>query len=171
MVAFTNGSKGTAHSIETAQNLGKRVKIVQFMEPQIFNAWVDGSFIDNKVKWAIIIKDNKNNVVFQKNGIIEDKEAQKMRQITGELRAAMVAVAWAKNCQDKVIINYDYEGIYRWVSDAFNEDNWYTNNKFTKAYREYIMKNLTYIEKFVKVKAHSGISENEEVDKLAKNAK
>jgi ribonuclease HI len=171
VIAFTNGSQGTAHSIEAAKGKNKPITIIPFMEPQSFHAYVDGSFIDNKVKYGTIIKNKSGAIVDSFSGIIDKEGIESMRQIGGELRGATTAISWAKSKKDKVIIYYDYEGIYNWVADAFGGKPWKTNNEFTKAYREYVLENLTYIEKFVKVKAHTGIKGNEEVDKLAKNAK
>jgi len=152
MVAFTNGSKGTAHSIDTATSMGKKVKVVQFMEPQIFNADIYSSFIDNKAKYDVTIKDASNTVIDSFSGIVEDKDALFMRQVIGELKGIMSVIEWAKKRGDKIIINYDYEGVYNWVADGFGEIAWNPNNKYTKGYREYVLNNLTFIEKFIKVK-------------------
>jgi hypothetical protein len=152
VVAFTNGSKGTEHSIEVATTKGKRVKRVPFMEPQTFNAFVGQEVKEGKVFSILKIFDDDGKEVFNtETEVVGD--TSKVSKYVGELKAAMQAIAWAKKRKDKVIISYHYEGVIEWVRDLFNckAEPWDVNNKWTRAYREYVAENLTFIEKFIKI--------------------
>lgn len=135
-------------------------------EPEVF-AYIDGSY-DNAIKkfsYAGIIFENGKRFEFSNSS--DNKEQVELRNVAGELHAAMYVMKYAlENKIKNITIYYDYAGIEMWATDK-----WKTNLDFTREYSSYakkIMKNVNIC--FKKVKAHSGIKYNEEVDKLAKEA-
>lgn len=135
---------------------------------KIMTCYVDGSWrplYPTKVGSAIIIVDGDEieELFFSK----EDEELAKQRNIGGELRSSMVAIKTAVDRgYDKIQIHYDYEGIEKWAIGV-----WKTNNKYTKAYKEYCQEMMKYIKiEFIKVDAHSGNYYNELADYYAKKS-
>lgn len=130
-------------------------------------AYVDGSFsLDHMVYsyGAVII--TKDGIETFK-GMEDDPVLVKMRNVSGELKGAMVAmdIAINKNYQ-KLFLHYDYAGIEKW---ALGE--WKTNKSGTRSYKEYYDSIKDKLDvKFIKVKAHSGIKYNDMADQLAKEA-
>lgn len=128
-------------------------------------AYVDGSF-DVEVgyyAYGVILfsKDGKNTY----SGRGNEKELVEMRNVSGEIEGAMVAmnIALEKNI-DTLYLYYDYMGIEKWLTGE-----WKTNKIGTKKYKEFydsIKDRLSVV--FIKVKSHSGDTYNEEVDKLAR---
>jgi viroplasmin and RNaseH domain-containing protein len=135
-------------------------------EPEVF-AYIDGSYDDSQkvFSYAGIIFNNGEKVPF--SNVNNDKELVELRNVAGELCAAMFVMDYAKRNNIKgITIYYDYAGIEMWATDK-----WKSNLKFTQEYSRYskeIMKDVKIV--FKKVKAHSGVKYNEEVDKLAKMA-
>jgi len=150
VVAFTNGSKGTAHTIDAATSMGKRVKIVSFMEPQTYNAHTSVD-IENS-QYTLSVKDNEGQKVFSKSDKLVG-DITKLNSVGLEIKSILEAINWAKSKSDKLIIYYNNEIVYKWVKDLFShkDDNWEPDNKFARKYREYVCENLTYIEKYIKV--------------------
>ncbi|MGO1470737.1 MAG: ribonuclease H family protein [Tissierella sp.] len=130
-------------------------------------AYVDGSFSLKHMLYsygAVIITKSGMETFKGKD---DDPELVKMRNVSGELKGAMVAMSIAidKNYQ-KLSLHYDYAGIEKW---AIGE--WKTNKEGTKFYKKYYDSIKDKLDvKFVKVKAHSGVKYNELADKLAKEA-
>lgn len=130
-------------------------------------AYVDGSFsIDNfNYSYGVILltKDGKEMI----SGKGDNKKLAEMRNVAGELKAAMVAMEKAlEKGMETLYLHYDYKGIEEWA-----KGNWKTNKEGTKSYKEYydsIKEKLKVI--FIKVLAHSGVEYNEEADMLAKEA-
>lgn len=130
-------------------------------------AYIDGSYDDSQKKFSyagIIFVDGKK-ISFSKAN--DDKKLIELRNVAGELCAAMHVMNYAKeNNIKEITIYYDYAGIEMWATNK-----WKANLEFTKKYALFsqeIMKDVNI--NFEKVKAHSGIKYNEEVDKLAKSA-
>lgn len=130
-------------------------------------AYVDGSFDLSNFTYSygvvFITKDGKETF----SGREDKKDLAEMRNVSGELKGAMVAMAIALERKiDTLYLHFDYTGIEQWA-----EGNWKTNKEGTRAYKGYydsIKEKLKVI--FIKVKAHSGIEYNEEADQLAKEA-
>jgi len=130
-------------------------------------AYVDGSF--NLENWTysygvvLITKDGKETFSGREN----DKELAEMRNVSGEIKGAMVAMGLAiEKGKEILYLHFDYTGIEQWAIGS-----WKTNKNGTKHYKAYydsIKDRLKVV--FIKVKAHSGIEYNEEADKLAKEA-
>lgn len=130
-------------------------------------AYVDGSFDINNFTYSygvvFITIDGKETY----SGREEDKDLAEMRNVSGEIKGAMVAMDLAiKKDKNTLYLHYDYNGIENWA-----KGNWKANKEGTKQYQKYYdsIKDKLNVE-FVKVKAHSGIKYNEEADKLAKEA-
>ena len=130
-------------------------------------AYVDGSFSleEFMYSYGVVFITNKTKEDYYARG--NDKVLAEMRNVSGELKGAMVAmeIAIEKNIE-KLYLHYDYMGIEEWAMGT-----WKTNKDGTKKYKEYydsIKDKLKVI--FIKVPAHEGIKYNEEADRLAKKA-
>lgn len=144
----------------------KNTEAINIAEDEML-AYVDGSF---SLEYMIY---SYGAVIITRDGIEtfkgkeDDPILVKMRNVSGELKGAMVAmdIAVEKNYR-KLSLHYDYAGIEKW---AIGE--WKTNKEGTRAYKSYYdsIKNKLDV-KFVKVKAHTGVEYNELADKLAKEA-
>lgn len=130
-------------------------------------AYVDGSFDVKNFTYSygvvLITKDGKETY----SGREDNKELAEMRNVSGEIRGAMVAMELVlKKGMQTLYLHFDYTGIEQWANGS-----WKTNKDGTKAYKKFfdsIKDDLKVV--FIKVKAHSGIEYNEEADKLAKEA-
>ncbi|SUY46514.1 ribonuclease [Clostridium putrefaciens] len=132
----------------------------------IAKAYVDGSYSDlyNMYSYGVVIL-HKNEIV-KFSGRDNNEVNLSMRNVAGELLGAIEAIKWAiKNNIKDIYIHYDYEGIEKWATGI-----WKTNKEGTKSYKQFIdsIKNDLSI-RFIKVKAHSGVTYNEEADVLAKS--
>ena len=131
--------------------------------------WVDGSCLPNSdgtllIGWAFLV--HVNHAEWHRDsGNDIPAEAHQHRNVAGEIMAVLKAIAW---CQDEQIrdltIYHDYEGLASWATGA-----WETKTPFTRAYKDTI-RNSGLRFHWVKVKAHSGVEENEIVDKMAREA-
>lgn len=130
-------------------------------------AYVDGSFDINNFTYSygvvFITLDGKETY----SGREDNKDLAEMRNVSGEIKGAMVAMDFAiEKGKDTLYLHFDYTGIEQWAKGS-----WKTNKDGTRAYKEFydsIKAKLNVV--FIKVKAHSGIEYNEEADKLAKEA-
>ena len=116
--------------------------------------YVDGSY-DNNIKrygyGAIIFNKNMKKVI-QGNG--EEKDLIELRNVAGELKAAINSIKYSiDNGIKKIYLHYDYIGIENWFTGE-----WKANTEFTKAYVSFANKVKDLIEY------------NEEVDLIAKNS-
>lgn len=130
-------------------------------------AYVDGSFCLKTKTYSYGV------VIITKEGIQEfsgrdnDEEMAQMRNVSGEIKGAMVAMDIAiKNRKKVLYLYYDYTGIEQWA-----KGHWKTNKEGTKEYKKYydsIKDKLQVV--FIKVRAHAGVKYNEAADRLAKEA-
>ncbi|OLN33666.1 viroplasmin family protein [Desulfosporosinus metallidurans] len=128
-----------------------------------FDVYTDGSYQNGKYSYGYaFIKDGQ--VVFESNGVGEDLEAAKMRNVAGEIAAVQHAVERAKTLDVRIRIYHDYSGISLWVSG-----DWQAKNKLTQAYVTFMREHQGLYE-FKKVAGHSGDQFNDYVDRLAKEA-
>lgn len=131
--------------------------------PVDFEVYTDGSYVDGNYSYGYaFIKDDE--VILESNGVGQDLEAAKMRNVAGELAAVLFAVEKAKKLGVRIRIYHDYSGISEWVNG-----NWQAKNKYTQAYVTFMRENRDYYE-FKKVTGHSGDRFNDYVDRLAKKA-
>lgn len=130
-------------------------------------AYVDGSFdLDSfTYSYGVVLLRPDNKETF--NGRDDNRDLAEMRNVSGELKGAMVAMELALERNiETLYLHYDYIGIEEWA-----KGNWRTNKAGTKAYKKFydsIKDKLNVV--FIKVLAHSGVKYNEEADKLAKEA-
>lgn len=130
-------------------------------------AYVDGSFdLENwTFSYGVVFMTDKYREDY--SGRDDDEDLAKMRNVSGEIKGAMVAMKIALEKEiDTLYLHFDYMGIEKWAKGE-----WKTNKEGTKAYKEYydsIKDKLKVV--FIKVSAHSGIEFNEEADRLAKEA-
>lgn len=128
------------------------------------NIYVDGSYKDGTASYAAVVLDG--GVVLDKiSGCFPDDDG--FRNIAGEIKALEKSLEY---CIEKgigeVAIHYDFQGLKDWVVGT-----WQSNNPLTRAYRDFVLKASEEVKiNWIKLKAHSGDSYNELVDKLAKKA-
>lgn len=133
-------------------------------------AFVDGSFnkVTNQYGSGVLLLDGQTKEMLEQFSFAgSDVKYVDSHQIAGEVFACLKAIHWAiKNKKKSIAIYYDYEGIHSWALGK-----WKTNKSVSQMYKQYFDKFNAYISvTFVKVKAHSGVTENELVDSLAKKA-
>lgn len=128
-----------------------------------YEVYTDGSYSNGKYSYGYaFIKDGQ--VVFESNGVGDDLEAARMRNVAGEIAAVQHAVEKAKILNARIRIYHDYSGISLWVTG-----DWQAKNKFTQAYVKFMRAHRGLFE-FKKVTGHSGDRFNDYVDRLAKEA-
>ena len=130
--------------------------------------YVDGSFIVSKGNYSyglVAVKDGE--IIYKDKGIGFDKEAVSLRNVSGEVLGAKMAVEYAlKNGFKEVTIGYDYQGVESWAIGT-----WKRNNRITSEYNEFMQGKMKEIKiRFKKIKGHSGHKYNDLADRLAKEA-
>lgn len=144
-------------------------ELLQYLETldrQLYAAYVDGSYTDDSKKCGygvvLLLPDGSIETT---SGSSSDSEYTCMRNVGGEILAAMSAVQEAKaHGTNELVIYYDYEGIEKWVTGQ-----WKANLEMTRQYRDF-MNNCDITLYFNKVKAHSNDLYNDRADQLAKSA-
>lgn len=130
-------------------------------ESGIYEAFVDGSYISGVTGYGAVIylgSERKAEI----EGTILDVE---FRQFGGELQSVIEVLKWCEaNKVSKVRINYDYQGIEKFVTGE-----WKPKNSLSKDYVDFVRKADIYIE-WRHIKSHTGNSKNDEADALAKKA-
>ncbi|WP_196001453.1 ribonuclease H family protein [Clostridium sp. 1001271B_151109_B4] len=130
--------------------------------------YVDGSFAVDKGNFSYgLVAVNDGEIIHEDKGQGFDKEAISLRNVSGEVLGAKMAVEFAlENNFKEVTIAYDYQGVESWALGT-----WKRNNKITSEYNEYMQNKMKEIKvKFKKIKGHSGHKYNDLADKLAKEA-
>ncbi|WP_453992370.1 ribonuclease H1 domain-containing protein [Bacillus nitroreducens] len=131
-------------------------------------AYIDGSYDDSKKLYSyagILFLKNSERIEFAY--VDDDQDLIQLRNVAGEIKAAMHVIALAIKKEAKSIdIYYDYLGIENWATKS-----WRAKIPFTQKYVEFIDRvKPKIVINFKKVKSHSGNKFNEEVDLLAKEA-
>ncbi|MFH1224062.1 MAG: RNase H family protein [Pseudomonadota bacterium] len=126
------------------------------------DAYVDGSYREEKVGWASVIVKN-GELYTELSGVVDEKEVMGTRQVAGELKAVEETLLWCRGEKIKEIyLHYDYAGIREWVTGA-----WKAKNPVTQKYRDYV-RSVGIKINWVKVKSHSGVKYNDMADELAR---
>ena len=130
-------------------------------------AYVDGSYNVHTKEYsygAILLYLGKEYEYSQKG---TDQSLADMRNVAGEILGAQKMMELCVSNGVKVLdLYYDYEGIEKWCSGA-----WQAKKPGTQAYRDaYKSMQLKLQVNFHKVAAHTGVELNERVDQLAKRA-
>lgn len=130
-------------------------------------AYVDGTFYNGMYGGGYVVFDPSGNPIYEDCGIGQnDPELLAMRNISGEMTAAMHATLWIDKNVGRGIIVHDYTGLAKWVTGEWN-----TNRKYTEMYANF-MKPFYVLDiiKFQWVKGHTNVLGNEIADKLAKES-
>lgn len=126
----------------------------------LYQAYVDGSFLDGNVGYGAVILQNGQEVT-RFSGSVEQYTEQ--RQVTGELQATSLVLKWCQEHQvGEIEIFYDYEGIEKWATGE-----WRANNEATQHYAAITHESPIKVI-WHKVKSHTGVRWNEIADELAK---
>ena len=127
-------------------------------------AYVDGTVIKGKWGGGYCVMDPDDNIIWQDCGMgIDHPELNAMRNISGEMSAAMHATLWIDKFVGRGIIIHDYIGLSKWVTGEWN-----TQKEYTKMYADFMRPFYTLdIIKFEWVKGHTGVLGNEIADRLA----
>lgn len=139
-------------------------------EKDIHYAYVDGSFNSSSFEYGYAFVVVCNDVVEHiENGGGKYDSKNSIRQIAGELKAAVKAAEYAKTkALSKLIIVHDYVGVCYHATGQ-----WERKDESSKKYYERINEiiNSSNLElKFLKVDSHTGDLFNEVVDEFAKSA-
>ncbi|WP_297713105.1 ribonuclease H family protein [Clostridium sp.] len=130
--------------------------------------YVDGSFSVDKGNYSyglVAVKDGE--IIYKDKGKGFDKEAVSLRNVSGEVLGAKMAVEYAiENGFKEITIAYDYQGVESWALGT-----WKRNNRITVEYNEFMQSKMNEVKiRFKKIKGHSGHKYNDLADKLAKEA-
>lgn len=135
--------------------------------PSVIDVWVDGACFPQadgslRIGWGVVITKGGQEV-FRNKGNDIPREAFIHRNVAGEIWAILKALEWCQENQaTDITIHFDYQGLESWVTGA-----WKTKLPFTQFYAQAVKATGIKI-RWKKVKAHSGIPENEMADRLAK---
>ncbi len=128
-------------------------------ESGIYEAFVDGSYIDGKTGYgaAIFLGDKE---IEKFSGRLDDTST---RQFGGELYSVTLVLKWCElNNIKKIRINYDYLGI-----EYFATGKWKPKNSLAQEYVE-IVSSCDIDILWRKIDSHTGNKKNDLADKLAK---
>ncbi len=131
-------------------------------------AYVDGSYNDQTGEYGAGVAFFCEGKLKEFSDKGSNPEAATMRNVSGEVMAAMIAMREAHNRGlEHLVIYHDYQGIADWCTGA-----WKTKKEGTRIYKEYYQQmRLSGLNiSFVKVEGHSGDVWNDYADMLARRA-
>ena len=129
--------------------------------------YVDGSFKKEQgYAWAYAFYFD-GELKHYEYGVGKNKDAAILRNVAGELSAAMHAAAYLDQSNiTQAIIYHDYTGVAQWA-----EGNWKARDEFAKAYVDFMSKKQREHDfKFIHIDGHTGVEGNEFVDRLCRLA-
>jgi ribonuclease HI len=140
------------------------------MSRDVYGAYVDGSYSSKTpgvVGAGFVLLDPYGRVVYEGNKYSTAEELVEMRNVGGEIMAAMLAIDKAEERGVKKLhIFHDYEGVGAWPCGT-----WMAKKPATQNYADVVREAWDRMEiVFEKVPAHLGIIQNERADELAKYA-
>lgn len=155
----------TNHKIKIQiEELWHSYKFPQEVRNRGLCAYVDGSFLNNKIGWGLILVE-ANKIILEKNGIVKLSAEEGGRQIAGEVQAVLEAINYAQiNHIKEITIFYDYKGLEMWATKK-----WKAQSAIAQYYIGKLMQHKIKII-WQKISAHTGHIFNERADKLAKQA-
>lgn len=173
---YVKGVKGAKYKsfadIESAREyLSEDTKLLKKEDnnyPQdCLHVYVDGSYNISTEEYSYGLVAVRNNVVeYINSASAKDSSKKNIRQIAGELEAAVKAVQYALEKGDKrVVIFHDYEGICHHAT-GFWERKEHSSAEYYKKMNELMSQGIQVI--FVKVDSHTGDFFNELVDEKCK---
>lgn len=129
--------------------------------------YVDGSYNEESEKYSYGIIAVRNDVVeYIESGAAKDNSKKNIRQIAGELKAAVRALEYAlENGEEKVVIFHDYEGVSHHAT-GFWERREESSIEYYIKMNELMSSGIEVI--FVKVDSHTGDIFNELADEKCK---
>lgn len=132
----------------------------------MIKVYVDGTFYNGMYGGGYVVYED-GKIIHQDCGIGKnDPELLSMRNISGEMTAAMRATNWLVKNNKKGIIVHDYTGLAHWAKKE-----WKRNNKFTEAYSNFMFPYYRDgIIDFEWVKGHTKVEGNDIADRLAKQS-
>lgn len=164
---YPNAVYKSFNTVKDAKNFISGTETIHINKKAEVVAYIDGSYDDSikRYSYGVIIFYKDEKYEFSKSD--NDRELVELRNVAGELKAAIFVMNYAINMKATSLdIYYDYNGISMWATGQ-----WKANLPFTKEYANYAQKILKIIKiNFIKVKSHTGDKYNEEVDKLARAA-
>lgn len=135
--------------------------------PNIPHIYVDGSYSISAEKYAYAFVVVKNGIVkYVESGASKDTSKKSLRQIAGELEAAVRAVEYGIKSGEKVVaIFHDYEGIAHHVTGYWERKS-ESSIEYYNRMKKLMDKGIDIV--FVKVTGHSGNLFNDIADEMAK---
>lgn len=129
--------------------------------------YVDGSYNISTEKYSYGMAAVRDNIVeYIESDVSKDNSKKSIRQIAGELKAAVRAVEYAlENKEKRVVIFHDYEGVSHHAT-GFWERKGESSIEYYKKMNELMNSGIEVI--FVKVDSHTGDIFNELVDEKCK---
>ena len=131
-------------------------------------AWIDGSYnsVTNKYGCGGFLLENGTKHIIKELG--DDPGMATMHNVAGEILGAMRAAQKASDLGiTELTIFHDYDGVAAWVNSRWKCRSPYTR-KYASTMWALMAKGLKII--FKHVKSHSGNEQNDEADRLAKEA-
>ena len=131
------------------------------------DAYVDGTFYNGKWGGGYVVYSPDGQILYQDCGIgVDIPELNSMRNISGEMSAAMHATLWIDKNVGRGNIIHDYIGLSKWVTGE-----WQTQKEYTKMYADFMKSFYVMgIIDFKWVKGHTNVEGNEIADKLARQS-
>lgn len=136
----------------------------------IHHAYVDGSYNIDSGKYSYGLLISKQDIVtYIEKGVAEDDSLKDIRQIAGELKAAIRSLQYcSENNIKELVIFHDYEGVC-YHATGFWERREESSRKYYEEFNKLIKDHGIKVY-FVKVDSHTGDLYNEMVDEFAKVA-